>query len=353
MSKSNLSRRDFLKLGFLGLTSLAFNPFPIDKDDYTYPGGEVGRVTVFNKISVYKEPNWDSPIIGYLNTKDTLVNIYYEEVPSSGPAYNPHWYRVWDGFIHSAYIQKVKIRFNEVLSSIPEQGQLCEVTVPYSQIYKYSPYHGWERFNRLYYETTHWVVGIDEGPDGAPWYRINDNGLEFQVPASHLRPVPNEEFSPITPEIPWEGKRIEVSIQEQTLTAFEYNQPVFKTKISSGLHLRPDPNDIPWDTPKGDFFIQNKQPSTHMGEGNLTGDPEAYELPGVPWTLYFEPETGVAFHGAYWHNNFGLQMSHGCVNMRPKDARWLFRWSYPIFEVPIKDRSGWEKRGRGTPVKVI
>lgn len=65
--------------------------------------------------------------------------------------------------------------------------------------------------------------------------------------------------------------------------------------------------------------------------------------------MYFVPETGVAFHGAYWHNNFGLQMSHGCVNMRPKDAKWLFRWSYPIFEVPVKDRAGWEKQAAEHP----
>jgi len=349
----NLSRREFLKVGALALVGLAFNPFPPPQDDFDYPAGLLGRVTVFNKITVYKQPNWDSQVTGYVNTKDTLINLYYELTPPTGPAYNPLWYRVWGGYIHAAYIQKVKFHFNDPLSGIPEQGQLCEVTVPYTQIYKYNPYNGWERFNRLYYETTHWVVGIDEGPDKKPWYRINDSGVEFHVPAEHLRPVADAEMTPITPEVPWQAKRIEVSIQDQALTAFENDQIVFTTKISSGMHLRPDPEGIPWDTPRGDFFIQNKQPSTHMGQGRLTGDPEAYELPGVPWTMYFEPQTGVAFHGTYWHNNFGLQMSHGCVNMRPGDARWLFRWSYPIFDVPVKDRSGWEKRGLGTPVKVI
>ena len=351
-----ITRRDFLKLGLVSLASLgslAFNRFPITSDDYAYPSGVVGRVAVSNKITVYAQPNWDSRVVGYMNLKDELVNIYYEVTPDTGPAYNPLWYRVWGGFIHSAYLQRVKFRFNQPLSTIPEAGQLCEVTVPYSEIYKKDIYHGWQRYNRLYYETTHWVVGIDEGPDKKPWYRIHDNGLEFNVPAEHLRPVPDEEMSPITPEVPWSAKRLEISIQEQSLTAFEYDQVVFKTQVSTGLPIRPDPNGIPWDTPKGSFYILNKQPSTHMGDGRLTGDPEAYELPGVPWTMYFEPVTGVAFHGAYWHNNFGLQMSHGCVNMRPHEARWLFRWAYPIFEVPIQDRWGWEKRGRGTPVEVF
>ncbi len=67
-----------------------------------------------------------------------------------------------------------------------------------------------------------------------------------------------------------------------------------------------------------------------MGDGNLTSDIEAYELPGVPWTSFFEPETGVAFHGTYWHNNFGIPMSHGCVNMRTHEAKWLFRWATPV-----------------------
>ena len=350
--KPSLSRRSFLKLSLLTLGSLAFNPFPLPQDDFDYPSGILGRVTVSNKVSVYQQPNWDSPVVGYLSAKDTLVHIYYELTPPEGPPYNPLWYRVWGGYIHSAYIQRVKFRFNKPLEAISAAGQVCEVTVPYTQVYQLAD-KNWQAFYRLYYETAHFVVGIDEGPDKQPWYRINDSGVEYHVPAIHLRPVPDSEMTPISPDVPWEAKRIEVSIQNQTLTAFEHNQVVFSTAVSTGMNLRPDPNGIPWNTPRGNFFIESKTPSTHMGRGNLTGDPEAYELPGVPWTMYFEPVTGVAFHGAYWHNNFGLQMSHGCVNMRPPDAKWLFRWSYPIFDLPIMDKGGWEKRGHGTPVKVI
>lgn len=348
-----ISRRDFLKFGALALSGMALVPFPFPEDNTDYPSGVIGRVAVPNKIVIYQKPNWDSKIVGYLNTRDALVNLYYELTPPEGPVYNPLWYRVWGGYIHSAYIQKVKIRFNTPLSSIPEAGQVCEVTVPYTQIYQYSAFNGWQKFNRLYYETTHWVVGVEEGPDKEAWYQIDDNGLIYMVPAIHMRPVPDEEMAPISADVPWEDKHIEVIIQDQTLTAYEKGQVVFSTKVSTGLHYHPDPNDIPWDTPRGEFFVANKTPSTHMGNGRLTGDPEAYELPGVPWTMYFEPVTGVAFHGAYWHNNFGMQMSHGCVNMRPKDAQWLFRWTYPIFKLPIKDRSGWDVRGRGTPVTVI
>ena len=79
--------------------------------------------------------------------------------------------------------------------------------------------------------------------------------------------------------------------------------------------------------------------------------PGGYSLPGVPWTCFFVPETGVAFHGAYWHNNFGAQMSRGCVNMRPSEVKWLFRWYTPIWEVPVKDRSTWDRRGYGSKVR--
>jgi lipoprotein-anchoring transpeptidase ErfK/SrfK len=349
---NTISRRNFLKLGLLSITGLAFNPFPLPKDELDYPNGIVGRVTTSNQISIYAKPDWDSPITGYLNQKDALVNIYYEITPPTGPAYNPLWYRVWGGYIHSAYIQKVKVRFNQPLPGIAESGQLCEVTVPYTQIYRYNNNTGWEAYNRLYYQTTHWVTKVEEGPDKNAWYRINDSGVEYLVPAIHLRPVLDDEITPISPEVPQSDKRIEVSIRNQFLTAYERNQVVFTARISTGLNYQPSPDVLSWNTPRGEFNIENKTPSRHMGEGNLTGDPEAYELPGVPWTMYFEPLTGVAFHGAYWHNNFGARMSHGCVNMRPLDAKWLFRWCHPVFQVPVMNHEGWEVIGYGTQVIV-
>lgn len=84
-----------------------------------------------------------------------------------------------------------------------------------------------------------------------------------------------------------------------------------------------------------------------MGDGYLTNDPEAYELPGVPWTMFFH-ESGYALHGTYWHNNFGTRMSHGCINMRNEEAYWLFRWTEPAYE-PGK----WYTFGSGTLVQII
>lgn len=68
-----------------------------------------------------------------------------------------------------------------------------------------------------------------------------------------------------------------------------------------------------------------------MGNGNLFADLDDYELPGVPWTCFFT-EVGHAFHGTYWHDNFGVPMSYGCINMRTQEAKWLFRWVLPVHD---------------------
>ena len=82
-------------------------------------------------------------------------------------------------------------------------------------------------------------------------------------------------------------------------------------------------------------------PSRHMGDGELTDDIDAYELPGVPWVSFFHKD-GYAFHGTYWHDNFGRKMSHGCVNMQNAAAKWLYRWSLPKIYPgePYKRESG-------------
>src|SRR3990172_2396540 len=80
--------------------------------------------------------------------------------------------------------------------------------------------------------------------------------------------------------------------------------------------------------------------------GNLFADLDDYVLPGVPWTCFFT-ETGVAFHGTYWHDNFGMPMSRGCVNMRIEEAKWLFRWARPLHD---PDRIS--NRGIGTGVVI-
>jgi len=62
----------------------------------------------------------------------------------------------------------------------------------------------------------------------------------------------------------------------------------------------------------------------------------------VPWVSYIESSTGVAIHGTYWHNNYGVTMSHGCINMLSEDSKWVYRWTTPeqngpvIYRTPVK-----------------
>lgn len=342
-----ITRRQFLKYAALGLGSLAFRPLNDWRTDSD--GGDIARVTI-KSISVYSKPSDKSTIL-YQRYRDELVNIYDEIISEDGPGYNPLWYRVWRGYVHSAYLQRVKVQFNPVVTKFPvKSGQLAEVTVPLTQTMRYLAYQkSWEPLYTLYYGSTHWVKGVDTGPDGEPWYRLQDelSETEYHVPAAHLRLVQPEEFSPISPNVDPHDKHIEVSIAMQTLTAFEKDQVVFTTKVSTGIPDRRNiPGLIPTDTPTGTFRVYSKMPSKHMGDGRLTADLEAYELPGVPWTTFFAPN-GVAFHGTYWHNNFGMTMSHGCVNMPTEEAKWIFRWT-----TPVSAPETWEQTGYGSVVTV-
>lgn len=112
-----------------------------------------------------------------------------------------------------------------------------------------------------------------------------------------------------------DGERwIDVNLTSQTLTAFEGDTPVLTSLISSGTWLHP--------TVTGQYRTYIKYESQTMN-GYLLG--YDYYLEGVPHVMYFYRD--YAIHGAYWHNNFGTPMSHGCVNVNLTDAAWLFEWA--------------------------
>ena len=341
---STLSRRDFLKSMGVGFAGLTLTSSQSQLSNYLF-SPDLGRVTR-ESLSVYEQPNDTSSIL-FQRYRDDIVHIYEEVTSPDGPGYNPVWYRVWGGYMHSGYVQKVKYRLNTIMEEFPSQGQLMEVSVPYSQSYRHRANEDWEKFYRLYYSSTHWVFSAKEGPDGMLWYEIRDGlvDLSYYVPVEHLRPVDIVELTPIHSDVDPGIKRIEISIDFQTLYAYEADQLVKEYKVSTGVpYLNSTPNSIPTDTPKGNFKIHAKRQSVHMGDGTLRSDAEAYELPGVPWVSYFESSTGVAIHGTYWHNNFGMTMSHGCINMRSEDAKWIYRW----VTLPEEENS----QGYRTPVLV-
>ncbi len=119
------------------------------------------------------------------------------------------------------------------------------------------------------------------------------------------------------PHVPEGARWIHVSLSNQSLVAYEGDVAVFATLVSTGKEGH--------ETPAGLFQIQSKHVSATMDdEASPDG---AYSIEDVPWTMYFNGN--IALHGAFWHNSFGTVRSHGCVNLAPADARWLFQWTTP------------------------
>jgi hypothetical protein len=116
---------------------------------------------------------------------------------------------------------------------------------------------------------------------------------------------------------------IHVSVVDQTLVALVGSLPVYATLVSTGAGGMGDP-ETTHSTPRGEFRIHTKHVSATM-DGDELGD--EYDLRDVPYVQYFTQ--GYAFHAAHWHDAFGLPHSHGCVNLSPLDARWLFHFTEP------------------------
>jgi len=151
--------------------------------------------------------------------------------------------------------------------------------------------------------------------DNKPWYQIGRNqyvdGDYVRVVAKIRRPA----------GVAAGEKWIAVNLAEQTLVAYEGDQMVFATLVSTGLPW--------WQTPEGLFRIWTK---IRIGNMSRTAPDAAssYFLQDVPWTMYFEGS--YALHTAYWHDGFGYQRSRGCVNLSPRDAHWLFDWTAPSLQ---------------------
>jgi hypothetical protein len=120
---------------------------------------------------------------------------------------------------------------------------------------------------------------------------------------------------------PW----VHVDLSSQTLVVYRGRTPIYATIVSSGVEGH--------DTPVGEFTIRRKMISDTMADpGSDLGD-DRYRIEDVPWTQYFEGS--IALHSAFWHSQYGMVHSHGCVNIAPRDAHWVYQHTWP--EVP----EGW------------
>lgn len=156
------------------------------------------------------------------------------------------------------------------------------------------------------------------------WYMV---GPDEWIDQRYIgRVVPN--LTP--PEEVTNGRWIEINLFEQTLMVYDHNEMVYATLIASGID--------PFFTRPGLFAIYKKYESTPMA-GTFEADrSDFYYLEDVPWTMYYDKAR--ALHGAYWRAMFGFTQSHGCVNLAPGDAHWLYDWANIGDWVYVWDPSG-------------
>lgn len=360
-NSSHLSRRDVLKLAALGFGALALRPLT-KLALPEFPKAEwLGRITV-GKVDVFIRPDAGSQVVGALY-EDQVVPWIRELVGSMPARINQRWVETPNGFIWGGQFQPVANQPNIPLATLPTtslgQGTWAEVTVPYVDLTLDNPpaRAPWLQYQlsinlppRFYYSQIVWADQIRVDPNEQVWYRLNEkygSGDLFWAPAEAFRPLTAEEVAPISPNVDPAEKRIVVKTWEQTLSCFEGKTEVYFSRISSGALYDAWGNRVDaWETPVGEFPIWRKAVSLPLSGGSASA---GWSLPAVGWVSLFVG-TGVAIHSTYWHNNYGEPSSRGCVNARPEDAKWIFRWSQPI--VPIDPGDVTVEMPGGTKVRV-
>ena len=351
-----ITRRAFLKLTS---AAIALAGLPVERLIAATSGpGELDTGTdlksgrALYSLAVRTSPSWNSPAARWLrkNTTFTILGAVMGDQPNS---HNNVWYLIPGGYVHSAWVQPMTHYGPQpVENDMPEWGFWGEICRPIVSAREHPNRHAAETY-QLYYGTIHHVIYVVADPAGGSWYQIYDElppPTTHWVRAHHVRRLTEWDFRPLHPHIPLDQKRIEINLAGQTVICYERGQAVFVTRCSTGTTFTyQDGRAEDFRTPTGDFVVLLKQPSRHM-QGGIEGEDDYFDLPGVPWNIFFT-YSGIAIHGTYWHNDYGLRRSHGCVNVSPEAARWVYRWTYPI--ASYEDdyvRSDWSI---GTPISVV
>jgi len=233
-----------------------------------------------------------------------------------GPAEETHvdengntWYYVWDNWLPARYYHMVEAStfagmevnrqperpFGWVLRPFqPRPGPAAAAEDGTSELQRYD-------FIQVYDATV--------GSDGSLWYDVGSRGwVRYDYLA--LATV-RERPSAIGADEFW----VDVDLSEQTIAAYEGDRMVFAALISSGLSE--------WATRIGLNQVWERRLSAPMRGGEVGTD--YYYLTDVLHTLYFDG--AISLHNAYWHDDFGRPKSHGCVNLAPRVAEWIYYWS--------------------------
>jgi hypothetical protein len=294
------------------------------------------------------------------------------EVRAPYSAHNDRWYETPLGYVHSAWVLPVRVYPPQpTIGDVGAWGFWGEVIQPWTEAYL-EPSTGAHKVYRFYGGNVYHVVESFVDAASTGWYKIFDE-FPMQDPpyqwvlARDVRRIPRAEMSPIHPFVG--EKRIEVDLNKQRLYCYEGTRLVYTTLVASGIGVqqvqveREDENgeiivetvNVDLGTPIGDMAALLKQPSRHMTNRPMKPeDPwpavEMFDLPGIPWNCFFDT-IGTAIHGAYWHNDFGVKRSHGCLNVSCEAARWIYRWTYPIGGYEDDFVAG--SFSVGTPIKIF
>jgi lipoprotein-anchoring transpeptidase ErfK/SrfK len=367
LPEPNLSRRDFLKLAGLGLGTLALNPFRRVLPLADFPASErLGRNCTGGKVDIKSQPDVGSSTVKTVY-EDTILP-WLREVNALNPdlnRINQRWVETPEGFVYSSYLQPVRNQPNTPLTATPagKPGFWGEVTVPYVDFVLDNPparSAGLRNLianglpTRLYYSQVMWIdqIKISE-VTGNPLYRVNENGGRppgitggspgdiFWAEGAVFRPLTGDEIAPISPDVDPNEKKVVVNVTNQYLSCFEGQKEVYFCRVSTGAGGASA-------TPLGELTVWRKSVSIHMAAGTVDA---GFDTPGVSWTTLFSRD-GQAIHSTFWHNQFGEKRSHGCVNCKPEDARWIFRWTTPVVSLEAGDVTWSDWRSGSTKVIV-
>jgi lipoprotein-anchoring transpeptidase ErfK/SrfK len=355
---SAITRRKMLKLIAVTTTAAALSPVfhararcwtppepdddDVDTDAWVWTGRAIHTVAFYDKPSTSatrlatRSRDQSCPIIG--------------EVRAPFSAHNDLWYKTTLGYVHSAWVLPMRVYPPQpLIQDVGEWGFWGEISQVFTEA-RAEPHPQARRIYRFYGGNVYHVVDAFEDEQGTGWYQVYDefpptDPTHQWVLARDVRRIPRSEMAPIHP---FAGKkRIEVDLGEQRLTCYEGDRAVFTTLVASGLGGE-------LATPAGETCVLLKQPSRHMSNRPYPGGPELvgeiFDLPGIPWNVFFDL-SGTAIHGTYWHNDFGVRRSHGCLNVSCEAARWIYRWVYPIGG--YEDDFVQSDRRVGTPINIF
>lgn len=338
MNKFSVTRRDFLKLSAVGIGALSLSKSPRLSPIGNLPENILlGRNCTGGIVRLRSKPSADSTVLNEYY-EDTIV-IWLREVIGEAPSglLSKRWVETPEGFIYAPSLQPVwnipNIPVNALRKTSLGDGMWVKVTVPYVDLVLTNPpaRMDWTRnvnYLRFYYDQVLWVDQIQTDSSGITQYRINERyggGDIFWADAKAFKPLTDDDFAPINPNV--ENKNIRVNVSYQYLSCFEDNREVYFCRVSTGAKFNSIGEAVDkWSTPLGEHLTYRKLASMHM-IGGSTG--AGWDTPGIGWTNLFA-NGGVAIHSTFWHNDFGVPRSHGCVNVTPEDAHWIFRWTTPI-----------------------